>query len=106
MALKNISDSTTAQGLCKWVIDEDLTIYEIEQIKKGLSDDIDIYENFELDLSNVNEIDSAGIQLLLALKHALTKETKKFTLTSVSISVSQLMNTYGIGGDFTVGEVA
>ena len=36
MALKNISDSTTAQGLCKWVIDEDLTIYEIEQIKNDM----------------------------------------------------------------------
>ena len=104
MALKNITDSTTAQGLCKWVIDEDLTIYVIEVLKKSMSDDMDIYENFELDLSYVNEIDSAGIQLLLALKHELTKANKKFVLTKMSDSVSQLMNSYGIGGDFTLGE--
>ena len=100
MALKIGQDSNKAKGLCHLVIDEDMTIYVIDQLKQEISKILGGYKRFELDLSGIEEIDSAGIQLLLALKGELMQQQKSFKLSIASTPVESLLDTYGLADWF------
>lgn len=106
MALKREKGSNKSKGLCKLSISEELTIFVIDELKQSLSAEIEDYERFELSLNNVEEIDSAGIQLLLAFKNELNHQKKEFKLTSTSGAVQQLLKSYSIEDRFNAGEVA
>lgn len=107
MALKIIDrNSSSPEGLCKLVVEEDMTIYVIESMKQMITKMLDSYDCFELDLSGVEEIDTAGIQLLFALDNELKRTNKIFKLTAVSGAVTKLFNNYGVGECFPIGGVA
>jgi len=106
MALKKEQASNKTKGLCKLVIDEELTIYVIDTLKQGLSEEIDLYDKFELNLANVEEVDSSGIQLLLALRQELMSKKKELKLTALSSVVAKLIDLYGISDRFNIGEAA
>jgi len=105
MALKILQSSDKAKGLCKLLIDEDLTIYEIEKIKQAVTKEFKHYQTFELDLSGTEEVDSAGIQLLLALRVELIRQKKELKLTALSHTVSKLMGSYSVNDRFNLGTV-
>ena len=100
MALKIENGSNKKKGLCKIAIDEDMTIYGIETLKTALSEKIVGYERFEMNLSTVEEIDSSGIQLLLALQTELKQKNKTLQLIAASSAVTTLMEAYGLGESF------
>jgi ABC-type transporter Mla MlaB component len=104
MPLK-ISQDSSIKGLCKLTIDDDMTIYSINEIKNGLNQEIDLYQQFDLDLSAVEEIDTAGIQLLLALRLELISKNKELKITSVSAVVAELMASYSLNSLFNRGEM-
>jgi len=106
MALKKEQASNQTKGLCKLVIDEELTIYVIETLKEGLSEEVDLYDRFELNLASVEEIDSSGIQLLLALRQELMSKKKELRLTALSAVVAKLIDLYGVRDRFNIGEVS
>jgi anti-sigma B factor antagonist len=106
MKLKRKPGSNKTTGLCKLSIVEDMTIYSIEALKQEFSEEIDIYDRFELNLTDVEEIDSSGVQLLLALRAELAKRNKKFKLTGLSGVVAKIIDRYDIGDGFILGEVA
>jgi anti-sigma B factor antagonist len=106
MALKRERGSNKSKGLCKLAIDEDMTIYAIDAIKQGISEELDIYQRFEFNLAAVEEIDSAGIQLLLAVKRELIRNKKEFRLSAVSATVAKLIASYELDKDLIVGEAA
>ncbi len=83
-----------------------MTIYVIEPMKQTITTLLDSYDCFELDLSGVEEIDTAGIQLLFALEGELKRRNKTFKLNAVSSEVTKLLKTYGIGERFPIGDVA
>ena len=60
---------------------EDLSIYHANEHKQLLLDALSSTDHLELDLSQVSEIDSAGLQLMLAAKReaAARKQTLQFT---------------------------
>jgi len=94
MALKIGEDSNSTNGLCKLCITDDLTIYAIEELKNGLNKELDLYQKFELDLSAVEEVDSAGIQLLLALRIELLSKNKELRITETNQVVTKLLDSY------------
>lgn len=106
MVLKRAKGSNKKIGLCKLTIDEDMTIYAIETLKQGLSEEIDIYERFELNLGAVEEIDSSGIQLLLALRTELMAKKKELKISAMSGPVTKLIESYGVGEAFNIGDAA
>jgi len=106
MALKKEQTSNATKGLCKLVIDEELTIYVIEALKQGLSDEVDLYDRFELNLASVEEVDSSGIQLLLALRQELMSKKKELRLTALSSGVAKLIDLYGVSNRFNIGEAS
>lgn len=104
MALIKQQTNNMDSHLCKLTINEDMTIYTIATIKDDISREISDYESVELNLAAVEEIDSAGIQFLLALKYELEQNKKPFQLTGISHCVEKLMRCYGVSHYFsTVG---
>jgi len=102
MVLKKLRDSNKTKGLCKLSIDEDFTIFVIDVLKQELSGEIDLYDRFELDLGDVEEIDSAGIQLLLAFRKELMNQNKDLMLTGMSATATKLMENYGVSERFNI----
>lgn len=63
----NISNSSEGQ---KIVIDDELTIFKVAEYQQTLLEYPDFKKSVSLDLSAVEEVDTAGLQLLLSLlKH-------------------------------------
>jgi len=104
MALKVEENSIKTEGMCSVVFDEDLTIYAIETLKNEISKIIGTYTRFELNLASVEEIDSAGIQLLLGLQREIKRQDKELKLTVMSAPVTKLMKMYGLVDSFDIGE--
>ena len=103
MAIKRERGSSKTKGRCKIAIDEDMNIYVIEGIKDELSKQLVDYNHFTLNLGSVEEFDSAGIQLLLALKKELLSKNKTLEFSAFSESVTRLVETYGLGDQLYVG---
>jgi len=106
MALKKLRNNKKTKGTCRLVINEDMTIYVINSLKEDIAKEIDVNDRFELNLADVEEIDSAGIQLLLALRNELMKKKKEFKITAMSSSVTKLVESYGINDCFNQGGTA
>ena len=60
--------NATRHNIRQIVIDGDLTIYTASEWRDRLSAEIVDADEFELDLTRVSEIDSAGLQLLIAAR--------------------------------------
>lgn len=54
------------------------------------------FEDLHLDLSGVQSIDSAGLQLLLALRASLRQRELQFTLADPSPAVVAALDIYGL----------
>ncbi len=106
MALRIQHDNNQSSSLCNIVIDEDMNIYVIDDMKQELSKMLDSYTQFKIDLAGIEEIDSAGVQLLLALRAELKRRKKEFRLTAVNDVVAKFLYRYGISELFTVGDAA
>lgn len=80
----------------------DMTIYTVAEIKghllKALRGDM---KAINLDLSVVGEFDTAGLQLLMALKREADAIGKSFRIVRHSSVTSAVFRTYNIGGYFS-----
>jgi anti-sigma B factor antagonist len=87
-------------GSCLLDASPDMTIYaaasNLAEIKGFYSE----FNHFELNLSAVEEIDSSGIQLLLALKQSAEKDNKQVILTEISPPVSEVMDVLNLKSHF------
>ncbi|MFT5665684.1 MAG: anti-sigma B factor antagonist [Gammaproteobacteria bacterium] len=100
MTFTKRDDPSQKSGSCVLDASPDMTIYaaanNLTEIKNFYAE----FNHLELNLSAVEEIDSSGIQLLLALKHSADKEGKKVVLDSVSPSVEEVMNVLNVKAQF------
>jgi len=78
-------------------IDGDMTIYQAEELRQKLLGTLaGPATGVRVDLHNVSEIDSAGVQLLIATKHAATAVGKTLTLTACSNAVTEVLQLFGL----------
>lgn len=84
-------------------LEGELTIYTVTQAKQALLED---HENFlspvALDLRNVSEIDTAGLQLLLFVHKQLKSLEKTVHLTKSNEHVDALMTHLDVASYFTL----
>jgi len=106
MSIKKVKGSSKKTGLCKLLVGNEMSIYQIEQIKHFINQELDNYKKFELNLSSVEEFDSAGVQLLLALRNELSREEKQLKLLEPSGVVTKLLECYAIAEHFETEEAA
>lgn len=90
-------------GGCEVLIEEDMTIYEaIKQKKKLLNalKKLKKNEQIKIDLSNVNEMDTAGLQVLLLIKQTAEKARQVVLLVAHSPATLDVINRYNLASYF------
>lgn len=71
---------------------QNLTIYHVLELKPMLLDALDKSAHLKLDLSNVTEIDSSGLQILIMLRREAKDHHKQLTLLSCSPIVQEMID--------------
>ncbi|MBF0317921.1 MAG: STAS domain-containing protein [Nitrospirae bacterium] len=95
--LVNIERDKTTHRL---TVDGEMTVVNAVELRKVFADSLEGCSEVEIDLSKVSEFDSAGFQLLLALKLATQKRSKGFRVTAHSPSTTQVLSLYNMKGEF------
>lgn len=101
MAFSKLKGSNKTKGICKLAADKDMGIYASAKNHQALVKFYADYDRFEIDLSGVEDIDSSGIQLLLALKYSAEKDGKQVILSSASVPVNEVMDLLNITDQFS-----
>ena len=86
--------------VCTLSIDGELTIYTAAEYKTQLLDHLVECEDLELNLSQVGEIDSAGLQILLVLKRDAEAAGRQLRLTNHSHAVYEVLELLNMQGHF------
>ena len=73
------------------VVTDNMTIYHAQQQKAQLLEALAEGQTLELDLAQVAEIDTAGLQLLLLVKREASQASKAVKLTAHSPAVRELI---------------
>jgi anti-sigma B factor antagonist len=81
-------------------MDDELTIYTVRALKDKLLAELSSYRELELDLSQVGEIDAAGLQLLVMLKQQANLSGKTLRMTGHSPVVAELLALSGLDSFF------
>ena len=78
----------------------ELSIYTALELKDKLLTGLSTTEELELDLSEVSEIDAAGLQLLVMIKQQAAALSKILRFTGHSPVVLELLDLSGLAGFF------
>lgn len=78
----------------------EMTIYGAARIKGDLLAAVEQHPEIELDLSGVEEIDSAGVQLLLLAKREAMRADKTLRLVRHSPAVQEIFGLFNLSAIF------
>lgn len=78
----------------------DLTIYHAAALKQELMGKLKQHPAIELDLSQVSQMDTAGVQLLILAKRECQQQGKTLNIVAHSPAVHELMDFYNLAGFF------
>lgn len=81
-------------------IEGELTIYQAAEIKQTLQAALEQCDELEIDLSAVSEIDTAGVQLLIAAKKTAQEKQIALRLSAHSAAVMEVFELLDLGGYF------
>lgn len=93
----------STDGNCTVQVTENMTIYEAVEQKKQLLNalkKVKKNEQMEINLSDVNEMDTAGLQLLLLLKKTAEKGKKTMLLVAHSPASLDVIDRYNLATFF------
>jgi anti-anti-sigma factor len=79
----------------------ELTIYQVEKLRQKLIKILPRIRRLKLDLSRVMELDSAGIQLLLALQRECGRTGLDFQISASSAPVQAALAVYQLDRSLT-----
>jgi anti-sigma B factor antagonist len=82
-----------AAPLC---LEGELTIYRAQEIHQGLLAALAGTDALELDLQKATEIDSSGVQLLIAARRAATAAGKTLVVTAISPAVREVFELFDL----------
>lgn len=88
------------KGMTILHIEGDMTIRNAAALKKELMKHIAKPGEREIDLSEVSEMDTTGIQLLILAKREATRHNTPLRLTSHSRAVFEAIDTYNLAAYF------
>ena len=88
--IKNAKDGTASM-----LLDGDLTIYTVNEIKNDLAATMESSSKIDIDLSGISHIDTAGFQLLIAAKKTAEKKQLPVEIIKYSTEARNIFNLYG-----------
>ncbi|WP_404298928.1 lipid asymmetry maintenance protein MlaB [Alicycliphilus denitrificans] len=102
--MTDISLHTPAPGLQRLVLQGPLTIYDASDLKTRLLDGLQDGQVIELDLAQVPEIDTSGVQLLLLLEREVQRLGGRLHITAVSGAVREVLDFCRLGARFGLAQ--
>lgn len=78
------------------VLQGELVINDIIAYKNVILDKFKSESSFQIDLSEINKIDTAGLQLLLATRHKGKEDDINVALVNPSMEVGRIFSLYGL----------
>lgn len=78
-------------------IEQPMTIYTAGELKPGLLEAVRASETPSFDLSEVGEIDTAGLQLLMIAKREADGLARTVRITGASMAVREVLGLVSIG---------
>lgn len=90
----------THGNAAQFALEGDLTIYRAAELKEIIAQRIAHAEEIEIDLSQVGEIDSAGLQLLVSAKLEAVSKNKALHFVGHSKPVLEMFDLCDLGGFF------
>jgi len=78
----------------------ELTIYTAANEKQALQEALDAAEELEVNLSQVSEMDSAGLQVLIVLKQEAARRKKKLHYSMHSKAVLEILEMSNMTASF------
>ena len=96
--------SKKKDAVSKLVIEGELTIYTAAELKQKLADALDGAAAVEIDLAQVGEIDTAGLQLLLLAQREGTLREKNVIFSQPSQAVLDCWQLCNLGTAFGVDD--
>jgi len=79
---------------------ESMTIYEAMELQTLFSETLAAHEQVNVNLADVGEIDSAGLQLMVALKNDALKQKKSMVFTAHSCEVIAFLDLFNMSQFF------
>lgn len=77
-------------------IEGEMTIYRATELKQTLQAALDAAGALEIDLSSVTELDTAGVQLLIAAKKTAQVKQQELRLTAHSAAVLDVLEIFNL----------
>lgn len=93
-------ESEKKNGTCHLKIADEMTIYTAAQYKDELLSYFPDCQEIEIDLSEVTEMDSAGLQILLLLEAEAGKVKKELHFTNHSQPVTDVIELLDLAAHF------
>jgi len=81
---------------CQITIHGDLTIYQAHELKEELLAELEQHQTLEINMSEVNEIDTAGIQVLMLTKLESSRTGKRLRLIAHSRYVLEVVELFNL----------
>lgn len=83
-------------GRVSWVPEGEMTIYTAAEFKTSLASALAACEDLEIHLADVSEMDTAGLQLLLAARREAERCGKSLRLKDCSVAVLDVFELCGV----------
>ena len=100
MSFTKREDSNQKTDSCLLDVSADMTIYSAANNLSEIKGYYSQFNQIELNLSAVEEIDSSGVQILLALVQNAKKDGKQVVLSEISAPVTEIMDMLNIRSHF------
>lgn len=84
----------------------EITIYNAADMKTILLDTLQVHNKIEIDLAEVSELDTAGVQLLVLARREADKADKSLSLITPSEVVQEMLNLYHLTSYFDSPDTA
>ncbi|MBI4985939.1 MAG: STAS domain-containing protein [Rhodocyclales bacterium] len=91
-----MSDINSGAGAGRLTLQDDLTIYNAVESKRQLLDAVRAAKTLELDLSQIQEMDSAGFQLLVLAKREAQRLGRSLRIVAHSPAVLEVIEFYNM----------
>lgn len=98
--MTEFATQTTTDGAAHLILDGPMTIYNAGEIKAQLMNGLSVATIVELDLSHVNEMDTAGFQLLVMAKRESQRQGHTLRIIAHSPAVREVIDFYNMDAFF------
>lgn len=98
--MTEFATQTTTDGAVHLILDGPMTIYNAMEIKAQLMSGLHAAAIVELDLSHVNEMDTAGFQLLVMAKRESQSQGNTLRIIAHSPAVREVIDFYNMDAFF------